>query len=49
MKSDGVGSEVFSMTLENDFFKNKGIKSLRGVYIFGVYGKLKTTFVISAT
>ena len=32
-----------------DFYRTKGIKSMRGPYIIGIYGRTRSTYTISIT
>jgi len=42
-------SEVAIINLENAFFYSRNIKSMRGRYIIGVYGREKSSYQISIT
>ena len=49
IKSAGNSSEALILTKDDKFFKDNKIDSMRATYTIGVYGKTKTTFVLSAT
>lgn len=42
-------SEVVEIDLKNKYFTNKKIKTLKGTYIFAVYGSKNSTYTLSVT
>lgn len=42
-------SEIIEFNLENQYYKQKKIKSMKGPYIIGIYGRKKSTYTISIT
>jgi hypothetical protein len=42
-------SEITSITLKDSYFMKSNLKSMRGHYIIGVYGKKKSNFTLSLT
>ena len=42
-------NELIHINLKNPFFAEKGLKSMRGPYIIGVYGVKKSNYTISFT
>jgi hypothetical protein len=47
-KSTTYGSEVMTLNLQDPYFARNHITSLKGLYTFAVYGKMKSTFILSA-
>jgi hypothetical protein len=48
-KSTSIGSEVFTLTLSDPYFKKHGYDSMKGMFTLAVFGKTKSTFIISAS
>jgi len=47
-KSTSYGSEVYMLGLSDPYFGKNGLTSMEGVYTFAVYGKTRSTFILSA-
>jgi|LauGreDrversion4_2_1035121.scaffolds.fasta_scaffold552072_1 hypothetical protein len=42
-------SEIVSISLKHPYFQRKGLSSMRGPFIIGVYGRKKSNFTLSLT
>lgn len=49
IKSSTSLAEVIEISLDNKYFKNNNITSMKGTFVFGVYGQKNSTFTISIT
>lgn len=47
--SQSFETEIIQLDLDNPFFKDKGLKSLQGVYTIGVYSYVNSTYTLFIT
>ena len=48
-KSTSYSSESLEISLKDKYFQDNQIVSMRGTFIIGVFGQVKSTFILSAT